>query len=440
MTLICKHDPEATHRSDNVHGSLPIHLAAADPACHADVLEWLFRQFPASAIMTDQWRYQGTPLHVAVRARNWEAVRILLRVCPESTRIPDCNGLLPLHLALVHVFPINAPSNQEIIRLLLRVYPQAAEIKLEKDAHGTLEAPTLPLHIAISRDANPVILDLLIRAHPTALDCPNILHRALDANYHTDGFSLLLEKCPEESLQSEWYGLTPLQFALSRHTCARRNPCTEIQLPQIDLLLNKLPHLGYREMGKLLRWAIRDWGDEPEQGAELIQYWVNRYPESTQLGKDDEQGWLPLHCAAAAAHVSTEVVQILMQSNPKALQTPDRNGRLPLHVLLAEHDRDQHNRDFISILQLFLNQFPAGVTWADHKGYWPLHLACKRGHKVRIIQMLVTVCPHAVRVELPNHRGEIPLLVACQAPTVDLDSILFLVQRSPELFLRKLNS
>lgn len=62
----------------------------------------------------------------------------------------------------------------------------------------------------------------------------------------------------------------------------------------------------------------------------MVQLVADACPDA--LGEGDNNGWLPLHSAAAASPASLEVVQFLAIARPGTLLAQSNDGCLPLHL------------------------------------------------------------------------------------------------------------
>jgi len=197
---------------------------------------------------------------------------------------------------------------------------------------------------------------------------------------------------------------------------------------------------------------------------QLLELLLRRYPAAAAHA-DEARGWLPLHVVAAAAArqgaMKARMVRLVREAHPAALNTPDHQGRLPLHVLVGDHnnDYDAENsgvaaasfsnrprpRRCAPSLSAALNVLlqgangAAALRHADHRGRLPLHVACSSNNNVFVIQQMVRAHPRSVQAWAAP--VGLPLFAAAsrrceEDDNSSLDVVLYLVRQSPELFLR----
>jgi ankyrin repeat protein len=102
---------------------------------------------------------------------------------------------------------------------------------------------------------------------------------------------------------------------------------------------------------------------------EVVQFLVERNP--TALETVDRNGWLPLHYACRCNHVSLEVVQFLVERNPAAVGMADCSGYLPLHLACQ-------TQASLEVVQFLVEKNPVALGTADCGGYLPFDIACHR--------------------------------------------------------------
>jgi ankyrin repeat protein len=102
-----------------------------------------------------------------------------------------------------------------------------------------------------------------------------------------------------------------------------------------------------------------------------------------------------------------------------------------LHVMATKKHTPFHG---VANLELLIERYPEALFLADNDGNLPLHTACKSCQSIYVVQKLVEAAP--ITVHSVSKKGIIPLLVATEYYEDSLDVIFYLVERSPELFLR----
>lgn len=101
---------------------------------------------------------QELPIHIACRqGASKEVIRLLLEKSPETAKIPDCEGRLPLHLACC-----NDTTDQTSIQDLILYNERATRTP---DDFGLL-----PLHWACTKNSPAVNVETIIKAYPFAIE------------------------------------------------------------------------------------------------------------------------------------------------------------------------------------------------------------------------------------------------------------------------------
>lgn len=136
-------------------GELPLHWAAHSNFDIA-IVKRLVEEYPDSVRLANQ--DGNLPLHIAIKSRNPETVKYLLNLYPEACQVTDSLGWLPLHYA-VNGTP---EPDREILELCLATFPNGCE-------HPNYQG-FFPLHLYIRNKAVPAVwvLDKLIAAFPFA--------------------------------------------------------------------------------------------------------------------------------------------------------------------------------------------------------------------------------------------------------------------------------
>ena len=81
---------------------------------------------------------------------------------------------------------------------------------------------------------------------------------------------------------------------------------------------------------------------------------------------------------------------------------------LAVESLFCDNDLLEKN------IQRLVDEFPESVTAFDSKGYTPLHIACKEGAPLNVIQTLVGAWPDSVKWPTFNKKKMLPLHLVCR--------------------------
>ena len=104
------------------------------------------------------------------------------------------------------------------------------------------------------------------------------------------------------------------------------------------------------------------------------------------LVEEDDDGFLPLHCAAAANDPSLDVVRLLLVGYPDSLKETDHEGYLPLHwaVRIAP----------VEVVQLLMDGWSDALQVRANDGFLPLHLAAADPDApLDVVYLLLKGCP-----------------------------------------------
>jgi Ankyrin repeats (many copies) len=134
------------------------------------------------------------------------------------------------------------------------------------------------------------------------------------------------------------------------------------------------------------------------------------------VGAADHERRLPLHGAVDHESMLTytektdelvSVVRLLIKRHPGALQQPDSNGNLPLHVAASRYAP-------MPILRLLIEHHPEALQVRNRQGLLPVHLALHRARSVAL-EAQFGFCSFPSGCDL----------------TLEVDSVLLLVEQWP---------
>jgi ankyrin repeat protein len=181
--------------SINSSKETPLHLAAQLQKCNIDLFQKILKEANTDIInKVDAKGYE--PLHWAIHARSLDKTKELLKKGAKVYWPINCNGLLPLHLAVQRWS--NSPDDRinEIFKLLVVKHKadiqagdgignsvlntaiqlksvRFAELLLEKGANTTAKNGTMSLHLAVQWPECPeqLLKKILVRIKHDALHC-----------------------------------------------------------------------------------------------------------------------------------------------------------------------------------------------------------------------------------------------------------------------------
>lgn len=110
---------------------------------------------------------------------------------------------------------------------------------------------------------------------------------------------------------------------------------------------------------------------DPTDRVSIVQQLVEAYPEGITCR--DNKGWMPLHVSARTGTMA--MVKTLLELSPKAAAAPDKDNRLPIHLVCLNNNGEE--RDVAGIAEALATTFPSGLSHRERKfGFLPLHTAC----------------------------------------------------------------
>lgn len=306
QTLLRLH-PKSISDQQASTGRLPLHIAVLNPYMPIELMEYLIQVYPIAVAHQDS---EGKlPFHLLCEVNfpvnffevqqpdNLQRVDVLiykfnmlLKQYPESIRIIDQDGFLPLHL-LVENVTLPCDVMMKLIEYFHSLHPHAIS---ERTTLGSL-----PFHVASYFCPHVKVLDMLLTLYPNAISMIGkramlALHYAMCHNL-LEVIQYLYNMNPSAWYQCDIYGRLPLH------------------------------HIG-----------------KNEEALEILQYF---YPKDVSketlplqaLKQKDHFGLLPLHYAARV-NTSLEVIEMLIALHPQACNSVDFNvekgGLLPFHYAL----------------------------------------------------------------------------------------------------------
>eukprot|EP00986_Skeletonema_menzelii_P019806 scaffold29173_cov154-Skeletonema_menzelii.AAC.2 len=353
---------------------MPLHYLCCnknvDEAASIQILKLLIEKHPGAVRHADN--SGRLPIHLASgwRSPEPEFCRVLLEAYPGSEQIPNANGVLPLHCAC-------AKGSLATVEYLLGLFPDAIN-------HATTGG-MFPIHYAIecttTRD-NPVaavavvIVQFLLNCDPDQelkrFQGRSLLHLAcgqqyIDSNIEA-GIQIIgtiydvLPEAIEENLDIHHYH------------------------PQVQAFINS--ELFYARQAKNLRLMMTP----------------------------DGNGQLPLH-TALQNNVRLGSIKLLVKGNPSAIRNIDDCGALPLLVACEHHVST-------SVIQYLLDLNIRTLKAVDYDNNTALHYAC-RGGKYETITLLLEKYD-ALAASKRNAQNKLPIELLWESDAVlDRESIEF---------------
>lgn len=365
-------DPELLHKTSKATGCSPLHVALRNYGCFEPLIRELLARDGDKTIIKLRNIYGDLPLHVA------------------------CAVGVPIHvLGLILDNTIQAPcswSNQDSSPHPLVWSTNASgytPIDLEWVRHiesGKGFYSTRSFYPLEARG---------IRKHCHKQDeyYQSLLREAVDQVMHKCSIRDSKKDTSRDDEAQSTFGILLDRLALLiQFASSRRLPCqtsTNLLHSACSLSLPKGPRLPLPVL-ELILWLHPEQLLTPDEKQNLPLHYV--LSPSSSFSKAD----------AASCDSWKEFVENLLSAAPESVQVADGNGRMPLHVALDS----RHNNALTTTPEIHLS----------------------RQHD--IIQQLVELYPESIDIRDPESQLY-PFMMAAACPSPSLDSVFFLLHRSP---------
>ena len=357
--------PEAIGLHDD-NGFLPIHELCyntkLDDIASNDILRFMIMD-PTLLRERDAEGY--LPIHIAVSQKSFAFCKILIDEYPESVKIDDDGGYLPIHEAC----QIGSRDDSiDTIQYLLRLHPESL--------HARNGRGWLPIHGA-ALGGNTKVVELLLMHDAFAASKKTTgesrylpLHLACDTGKeHMDTVKALFDSYPDALSIRDQNGKTPFDLAWADAERNRRCMANVVDFLQVQL-----------------------------EYARTTQ-------DATIMTTLDENGWLPLHRSLKDS-ASLGSIKLLVKGNPSAVRTPDNKFAFPLHIAC----------EFSStkVVQYLVEAYSRSVDHCDDNNDSILHYAC-RGGNCEVVKYLLESHASLVASATVNAKGELPIHLLCES-------------------------
>jgi len=437
-------------RGVKVHGheyaqwkGLPLHYyLSREKNIDIDTVKMLVEAYPQAMLTSSDDSMQSTPIHVVVSNSNiknkCEIITSLLDSEPSSVRYIDAWG----RTLLARICSMSGVDSLfEVIQIILNAWPEALMIGDERGC--------LPLHCLCSNSglehSSLDLLNLLINDDTALLRIVDNrgflpLHYAV-FNKSTDFCEELIALCPETVWSETSEGEMPIHIAANSGRVDTVRYLLEVCPESVHVTNN----YGYLPIHKVAMTQSQAPSAEatPEQYTLLLELLLEFDPSAASVAETDNQS-LPLHLACAAYSEYLPIVQLLFDQYPAAIWAKDEDGNTPLDLVRwRENKNDKSDTAVIDFLEEQLKYVTEdmildgnesttrSVFWSnlykctqDGSGSLPLHHSLRNNASLGVIKVLLYGNSGTLRVT--NHQGFLPIHIACQYSSVKV--VKFLVE------------
>lgn len=312
---------------------------------------------------------------------------------PEEAYYVGHGGRLPLHEACLR------GSCSHVVQSLLLANGVGA---MERDYRGNT-----PLHLLFVDFSNRNIID------PQDID---VIVRTL------------LEIAPQVlASSSNLEGSTPLHIACT-------TPETMIAPNSLVQLIAANPSSGAR-INSRNQTALRLHCQRLNASVEVARILYDANPDAILI-LDGEDGWAPIHYAAANANL--ELIRFLVRRKPEAARLRTSGGLTALHLLCRQNPTEAE----LPAMDILLHADPSSLIQRDFSSQsTPLHLLCQ-GSRISLQVVTWLVEANSTVTAIPDHDHYLPLHHASEIGA-DAEIISALLEHHPaaaKIFTRKQDS
>ncbi len=341
-----------------------------------EIIQVIYDDYPESIRIEDSGGQ--LPLHYCCRGDAYERgalkmLKLLLEGYPEGVRHADRHGRLPIHHAARH-------RSSEFCRVLIEAYPGSEQM-------SSLSG-FLPLHYACCYNTAATV------------ECLHILYP--DAiNHATTNGDHPIHLATVRSSKRDYLadGVETVQYLLDCDPIAKFQKCKGISLLHFACYLTTI------------RQVFND--SNINTALEIIKALYDAHPEAIE---DEEIAQIIRHChEQVQAFINSETIYARQAKDQSLMTTPDDNGRLPLHIALQNNVR-------LGSIKLLVKGNPIAVQTPDSSGALALHLACQYHDSASVVSFLVGLNTSTLNVA--DGAGNTALHLACRGARHEIIALL----------------
>lgn len=335
-------------------------------------------------------------LNRCILRRKWYAVKNIATKSPNLATVRDRYGYTPLHhIIKVYHDDLAQPVESEIIEDVLYAFPEAAVLQSHRG--------WTPLHFAVQLNLPSHIIKGILRVMPQAANIPT-----------NDGLAPIF-LCRLKRIRSLW--------EIRTERAARDLKDRYRQEWRTILLLLKASAHGS------VNCNYNDDGETPSNGVNAKQFRI-------------------LH-AACGTPCPLNILNVIIKLYPGQAKEQDEDGNFPLSILVANFRNPstttttQQSKLLIDcanecvIMIKIINLNPDAVRTPNREGRLPLHSALGSGTRdwYNGVQILIDLYPESINITDPRTRM-LPFMLAGSSICSCIDTIYHLLRGNPELVVQ----
>ena len=389
---------------------------------------------------------ENSVLLTLVEESDWVGALTRIASHPEEAASVGMQGRSPLHVACDHDAP------EVVVQALLRAYPEASTMV------GTSNMN--PLHITCSsQHASVHVVRVLLegglemQSHMRDVDGDTPLHAACRCGAPIEVLEVLLRANPSAVHERDYEGLTPLLRLWVRYFVILGNDAIDAVQGREDLtgelgeawdktelLLRAAVH-GSLEASTALRGEAASWTASGERNTvfravhaaaavdcprQIVKIATKVYP--SQLEELDEQGRIPLTIAAV-----TPAFKVRDLSDEGYLLEDRVHGDVSQYDGVNDAEQVGPNSLYPSVIEILVTAAPETARFLDADGRLPLQLAIASGKKWTTgVKSLLEAYPDAIMLRDPV-TNLYPFMLAGTVKKGGCTTIFELLRSNPSL-------
>jgi ankyrin repeat protein len=401
-------------RCDHV-GNLPIHIECSHQ-CRSRIVERFIQYFPESLVVANKYGY--LPLHevLSLQSSPLDIALMMIDKRKRSVEHVANNGNLPLHIEVAN------QCRHEVIEACVKCY-----------RHGLLQpnlAEDQPLNILLRNDRCSAESALMMMT--SFLDTVKHMDKTGDSPIHTecskkcryDVIMKAIDLYPGSLAICDESGRFPL-LVLMRNRLASARTIRAVTEKYIDCL--KSNHINIKDLpvntalftkdaqnnlskcvkicpesvvvALSLRYLrVRDFIELPCLHEHKLLEIVGTYPNILKINHDYSGNLIHVECASKCR---VNVLSAFITISPESLSMADRDGNLPLHILLRCKYAPSN------IVRMVIGAYEEALLHQSTSKNLPIHIECLHGYRIDVLSEMINSRPEIL--SMANSTGYLPL-------------------------------
>jgi ankyrin repeat protein len=299
----------------------------------------------------------STPVMAMMARYSWkeDKIKYLIDNYRESIKVPSSNNITPLHC-------IAAKGGMtSIFKTVVAIWPEALEMVCDHTYYvAECEVVGNPVHTALIRQKCDGIINFITRCYKSALlirdhDGRLAIHYAAEVGSFSN-FKMIFDACPHTAEMHSTNGNTIAHRA-------RHSKTYKYIYEKSPALFTVANHSGELPLHMASRTGSLG------EFKQIYYFFPGGIMIRTAGGYVSDMD-TPAHYATYREDGNTDIILFISSTCPRSLAIPNKDGALPLHLMLAELSSFRLN---LSAIRSVYYANPAAIKTTDNYGRLPLH-------------------------------------------------------------------